>query len=202
MRTMRKIAFCGIPAGGKTALVAEVRKIVGLRHRVTVVDDVGQQSPFDIDRKVRFAAQFYFMTTQINGENLAIEQQPEVLLCDRSILDQWVYWKKIRLDQLDDTRPGAERDAERNRVMECLFRFWIRTYDLMIHVRTDLRKLPERWRGMGPLALDEEALAQVETLYVEELTASGAPTWEVWNNLSVDETAQAVVEEISRRQWV
>ncbi len=200
MQSMRKIAFCGIPAGGKTALIAEVRKILGLRHRVAVVEDVGMQSPFDLEQKGRFAGQFYFMTSQINSENLVAEPQPEVVLCDRSVIDQWVYWKKIRLDHLDDTRDD-ERRGERDRVMECLFRFWIRSYDLLIHVRTDLRKLPDRWRGAGPLSLDEGELAQFETLYVEELTASGAPFWEVWNNLSVDETAQAVVEEISRRWW-
>jgi hypothetical protein len=199
MQGMRKIAFCGIPSGGKTVLLAEVRKILGLRHRVVVVDDVGLQSPFDVEDKGGFPSQFYYLTAQLHCEHLAAAQNPEMMLCDRSVLDQWVYWKKTRLDQLEDTR-GDERITERDRVMECLYRFGIRSYDLLVHVRADLRELPARWRGIGPGVLDQETLAQIETLYVEELTASGAPVWDVWNNLSVDEAAQAVVEEISRRR--
>ena len=81
---MHKIAFSGIPGGGKTSILTEVKKILSLKSRVEDVPDIGLSSRFDFDQKAGFISQFFFISNQINEENIRSLSQPDYLLCDCS----------------------------------------------------------------------------------------------------------------------
>ena len=106
---MVKIAFSGVPHCGKTSILAEVKKILALKFRVAELEDLSARNPFDIEApKAGFASQFFFMTTQINEENVRSQEHADALLCDRSVLDQWIYWRKS-LGEEELPRRGASR---------------------------------------------------------------------------------------------
>ncbi len=189
---MKKIAFSGIPAGGKTAIATEVKKILGLKFQVAEVEDIYRRSPYDIGAKNNFSSQFFFLTTQVNEENIRSFECPDVLLCDRSVLDQWVYWQKIYREK------GTELVwRQRHAVMKALYRFWIKTYDIIFHIRLDWHELEKRRKIEEFVDMDRDYVQAVEELFLTTIKKDRLKTVEIWNNLSVDESAHKVIAEIN-----
>ncbi len=192
-----KIAFSGLPACGKTAVLAEVKKILALKAPVAEVADICRSNPYDIDQKSGFVSQFFFMTNQVNEENIVAASNPEILLCDRSVLDQWVYWQKFRA-----AAPANGSLLEKEQLLEHLYRFWIKTYTLIFHIRADVkilrgRKTPNRFKNMGV-----QELMAMERLFLQTIQEDGLPALDIWNQGSVDEAAQQAVAEISSRNLI
>jgi deoxyadenosine/deoxycytidine kinase len=189
---MVKIAFSGIPTVGKTSVLAEVKKILALKFHVEEAEDVARASPFDVDAKSGFVSQFFFLTTQINEENIRAMNHPDILLCDRSILDQWVYWK----------RTAAQKEANGNlegktRLLRTIFQFWIPTYSLIFHVRTDPRILKARKDFERGTRVSPEEMRGMEEMFLDTITQEQLKVADVWNHQSVDESAQQVMIELS-----
>lgn len=189
---MVKIAFSGIPTVGKTSVLAEVKKILALKFHVEEAEDVARASPFDVDAKSGFVSQFFFLTTQINEENIRAMNHPDILLCDRSILDQWVYWKRM----------AAQKEAngnleEKTRLLGTIFQFWIPTYSLIFHVRTDPRILKARKDSERGTRFSPEEMRSMEEMFLDTITREQLKVADVWNHQSVDESAQQVMIELS-----
>ena len=189
---MVKIAFSGIPTVGKTSVLAEVKKILALKFHVEEAEDVARASPFDVDAKSGFVSQFFFLTTQINEENIRAMNHPDILLCDRSILDQWVYWKRM----------AAQKEAngnleEKTRLLGTIFQFWIPTYSLIFHVRTDPRILKARKDSERGTRFSPEEMRGMEEMFLDTITREQLKVADVWNHQSVDESAQQVMIELS-----
>lgn len=114
-----KIAFIGSHGVGKTTLC------YGLAARLKtsdmlleVVGEVARRCPLPINRSTTLAAQAWILHTQI-AEELVAASRYDVVICDRSVLDNFVYLQLAageypHLDQLVDA--------------------WTRTYDLLVHV--------------------------------------------------------------------
>ena len=115
--------------------MAEVKKILSLKSRVESIDEVKGKNPFDSDKKSSFISQFFLVSTQINEENIKAMTGSDYLLCDQSVLDQWVDWNAyISGKELD---PQLQ---EKHTVLKDLYHFWIKTYDMIFLIRMDLRK--------------------------------------------------------------
>ncbi|MBP1644297.1 MAG: hypothetical protein H6Q03_2966, partial [Acidobacteria bacterium] len=87
----RKIAFIGSHGVGKTTLC------YGLAARLKrsdvaleIVHEVARRSPLPINRETTVPAQRWILLTQI-AEELVASQRCPVVLCDRSVLDNYVY---------------------------------------------------------------------------------------------------------------
>jgi hypothetical protein len=189
---MVKIAFSGVPHCGKTSILAEVRKILALKFRVADLDDISSRNPFDVERKGGFASQFFFMTTQINEENIRAQEHADALLCDRSVLDQWVYWRKYLAEQ----EQTAQR-REQNALLEYLCGFWAKTYDLIVHVRIDPQVLEKRLEANEARLPDLSDVRGNEELLLKAIGDERLRTLEVWNHHTVDECAHRVIREIN-----
>ncbi len=188
---MVKIAFSGAPRCGKTSIMAEVKKILGLKFRVAEVEDQTARNPFDVERKAGFASQFFFMTTQINEENCRAQELADALLCDRSVLDQWAYWRKYLAEQ-EMTPLRRDQDA----LLEHICGFWAKTYDLIVHVRAAPQVLAGR-PGPDEARVAEPADAQqIEALLLRAIGDERLRTLEIWNHQTVDEAAHRVIREI------
>lgn len=195
---MKKVAFSGIPRSGKTSVLSEVRKILGLKYRVEEVEDIGWKNPFDVDQKGGFSSQFFYITTQVNEENRKAAENPDWLLCDRSVLDQWVHWRKIM-----QGREEQEKWRDRHEIMRALFRFWMPTYDLIVHIRFDLAEIAHRKNEEDRFGIAEgDRLAHIEELFLDTIAREQVPVVEVWNNLSIDECAHRVIQEITDRKLI
>ncbi len=190
--TMVKIAFSGIPVAGKTSILAEVKKILALRFHVDEVDDIAPTSPFDVDQKASFSAQFYFLTTQINEENIRAMNHPDILLCDRSILDQWVYWKK----GVARKEANGKLD-EKTEFLRTIYQFWVHSYSFIFHVRVDPKILISRGGQEHDLKLDLKEMQAMEEMFLDTIAGDRLKTIDIWNHQSVDESAQKVIDKLS-----
>ena len=114
-----KVAFIGTHGVGKTTLCYGLaarlkRRDVG----VEVVHEVARRCPLPINEETSVAAQSWILHTQIAEELVAQARYP-VAVCDRSVLDNYIYLLLA---------------AGRQEVPESLVAFWLRTYDLLVHV--------------------------------------------------------------------
>jgi deoxyadenosine/deoxycytidine kinase len=188
---MHKIAFSGIQGSGKTAILSEVKKILSLKSRVEDVPDLRLSSPFDFDQKTGFVSQFFFISNQINEENIRSLNQPDYLLCDCSILDHWLKWKKFLAEKKTDGQ-----SEEKNRLLDTLYRFWIPTYAVIFRIRVDGKELEKRL-PKGGLRVHEPGHSQaIDTLYGQIIQADQIQALDIWNHQSVDESAQEVLKKI------
>ncbi len=148
-----KVAFIGSHGVGKTTLC------YGLAARLKVSDvsldvvgEIARRCPLPINRDTTLAAQGWILHTQIAEEILASARY-DVVICDRSVLDNFVY---------------LLLSAGRQPTFEALVDAWIDTYDLLVQVPviSDLR--PDGLRSIDPAFRDA-----VHQRLVEEVDSRG-----------------------------
>jgi predicted ATPase len=86
-----KLAFIGTHGVGKTTLcydLAAVLKRQGIN--VDMVKEVARLSPLPINRKTSLEAQTWILATQM-AEEIRSGSQHDVVICDRSVLDNYAY---------------------------------------------------------------------------------------------------------------
>ncbi len=194
---MIKISFSGFSGSGKTALLNEVKKILSLKYKVEYCDEANDKNPFDESQKSSFVSQFFCFSSQINEENIRGMAMMDFLLCDQSVLDYWVYWNSFIRDMRDIKNiEMAPYLREKNTILETMYRFWIKSYDLIFWIRVDLkelgkRELPYEWNTM-----QQNDIKRMEELYQETVIDSDVKIIEIWNNKSIDESAHEIIKHI------
>lgn len=158
-----KLAFIGTHGVGKTTLCYDLASRLKRRDvALDVVHEVARRCPLPINEETGVASESWILHTQVAEEVVAESRYP-VVICDRSVLDNYVY-----LLLAAGPRPG----------LEALIEHWIETYDLLIHVpaldvpQPDGVRAPDpafqrlveerldrelRARGLEPLRLRPEA---------------------------------------------
>ncbi|MFH2107839.1 MAG: hypothetical protein ABII93_04140 [Chrysiogenia bacterium] len=194
---MHKIAFSGIPGSGKTSIWAEVKKLLSLKFRVEEVPDLRLNSPFDFDQKAGFVSQFYFISNQINEENIRSLAHPDFLLCDGSLLDQWLEWQRFLAE-----KKSIVQLAEKSALMENLFRFWMPTYAMTFRIRLDANILEKRAPKTGLREYPLEHCPQLDELYDRIIEQNRIQASDIWNHQSVDESAQEVMTQLANLKLI
>jgi thymidylate kinase len=189
---MIKISFSGISHCGKTSLVSEVKKILSLKDKVGTIEEINGKNPFDNDIRSSFISQFFYLTTQINEENSQSINPLDFLLCDRSILDQWIFWKK-NITGKEMTPELKEKDD----LLKNLYQFWIKTYDLIFFIRVNLEDLHNREIQSEFQTTDLEHLKKTEEIFMETIKEDNLDVIEIWNNSTIDEGAYRIIKAIS-----
>ena len=114
-----KLAFIGSHGVGKTTLVYGLAARLKARdHALEVVVEVARRCPLPLNEDTSLAAQSWILHTQMADELVAEERYP-IVICDRSVLDNYVY---LMLAE------GAQAHLER------LVEHWMATYGLLVHV--------------------------------------------------------------------
>ncbi len=114
-----KIAFIGTHGVGKTTLCYELAaRLKRLDFAVDMVREVARTCPLPINRDTTLDAQAWILHTQIAAE-LAAASQYQVVVCDRSVLDNYAYMVH---------RLGRRREYD------ALVRAWVATYDGLFKV--------------------------------------------------------------------
>lgn len=86
-----KIALIGSHGVGKTTLCYEVAARLKRQDRaVELVTEVARRCPLPINRDTTFQAQAWILHTQVAAE-LAASAEGEIVICDRSVLDNYAY---------------------------------------------------------------------------------------------------------------
>lgn len=130
-----KIAFIGSHGVGKTTLCYGLAARLKRRDvAVEVVHEVARRCPLPINEETSVAAQSWILHTQIAEEVVAQARYP-VVICDRSVLDNYVYLLLA---------------AGRQEAMEPLVESWIRGYGLLVHVPIVEQISPDGIRSSSP----------------------------------------------------
>jgi GTPase SAR1 family protein len=86
-----KIAFIGTHGVGKTTLCFDLAaRIKRMDYSVDLVKEVARDCPLPINRDTTLAAQSWILFTQLARE-LASAERHDVVVCDRSLLDNYAY---------------------------------------------------------------------------------------------------------------
>jgi nicotinamide riboside kinase len=114
-----KIAFIGTHGVGKTTLCYDLASLLKRQDlNVDIVKEVARLSPLPINRKTSLEAQTWILMTQV-AEEIRSASQHEVVICDRSALDNYAYMVLAC---------GRKRPVER------FVDHWMKTYDLLFKV--------------------------------------------------------------------
>ena len=114
-----KVAFIGTHGVGKTTLcfdLASVLKRQGVN--VDMVKEVARLSPLPINQKTSLEAQTWILMTQV-AEEIRSASHHDVVVCDRSVLDNYAYMSFA---------------CGRQRAIERFVDYWMRSYDLLFKV--------------------------------------------------------------------
>src|SRR5512140_3298425 len=117
-----KIAFIGTHGVGKTTLCYELAAALKKGDlAVELVREVARECPLPINRDTTLKAQAWILHTQIARE-LEAEAKAEVVVCDRSVLDNFCYLK----------RAAGGEPIEKE--LEGLVRAWTGSYGALFRV--------------------------------------------------------------------
>jgi thymidylate kinase len=114
-----KLAFIGTHGVGKTTLcydLAAALKRQGIN--VDMVKEVARLSPLPINRKTSLDAQTWILTTQV-AEEIRSAAHHEVVVCDRSVLDNYAYLSFA---------------CGRQKAIERFVDYWMTSYTLLFKV--------------------------------------------------------------------
>lgn len=114
-----KIAFIGSHGVGKTTLSYDLAARLKRQDRaVDLVKEVARRCPLPINRDTTLSAQAWILHTQIADE-IAAAAQNDVVICDRSVLDNYAY---------------LVNQAGRVPAYDALVREWVGSYDALFKV--------------------------------------------------------------------
>jgi len=138
-----KLAFIGSHGVGKTTLCYGLAARLKIRDiAVEVVHEVARRCPLPINEETSVAAQSWILHAQI-AEELVAQARYSAVICDRSVLDNYVYLLLA---------------AGRQDSLETLVESWTRGYDLLVHVPIIEQPNPDGIRSPSPAfqrAVDE-----------------------------------------------
>ena len=114
-----KIAFIGTHGVGKTTLAYGLAARLKARDvSLEVVVEVARRCPLPLNEATTLAAQAWILHTQVADELVGAARYP-VVICDRSVLDNYVYLLLSHGPEL---------------ALEELVNRWLQTYDLLVLV--------------------------------------------------------------------
>lgn len=114
-----KIAFIGSHGVGKTTLCYGLAaRLKAADVSLEVVGEIARRCPLPINRGTTLAAQAWILHTQI-AEELVAASRYDFVICDRSVLDNFVYLLLAA---------GGRSD------LDPLITAWTATYQLLVHV--------------------------------------------------------------------
>ncbi len=130
-----KVAFIGSHGVGKTTLCYGLAaRLKASDVPLEVVHEVARRCPLPINRDTNVEAQSWILHTQMAEELSAVSRYPAVI-CDRSLLDNYVYLLLAA---------GAQE------TLEPLVGTWMKSYDLLVYVPVVETPSPDGVRATDP----------------------------------------------------
>lgn len=119
---MIKIAFSGVQGTGKTSLIKTISQLLTKYNRsVYVVREIARECPYPINEDSTIRSQRWIWAEHQRSELDATGSRCEIILCDRSIMDNLCYYRRL-LDY-----QGLNDDIFDTLVKMSML--WMKTYD-------------------------------------------------------------------------
>lgn len=166
-RRRLKVAFVGTHGVGKTTLCFDLAsQLKRLDLGVDIVKEVARRCPLPINEETTLDAQAWILHSQV-AEEIAAQALYEVVICDRSVLDNYAY-----LVARIGRRPA----------LDALVADWITTYDALFKVPVTAAPSFDGTRAVSrtfQLEIDATLERLVEALGVDvvRLDASDRGAW-------------------------
>lgn len=158
-----KIAFVGTHGVGKTTLCYELAALLKKQAvDVELVKEVARSCPLPINRETSLLAQLWILHSQIARE-IEMEARHEVVVCDRSVLDNYAY-----LMHAAGPQPAAERTVDD----------WLGSYALLLKVPRTGKPPADGVRDLDldfQVAIDESLDRLIDEKQVKVFDLSGLP---------------------------
>lgn len=146
-----KVAFIGTHGVGKTTLCYGLAaRLKRTDVSLDVVGEIARRCPLPINQSTTFEAQSWILHTQI-AEEIVAGARYDMVICDRSVLDNFVYML------LASTTPQQD--------LRHLVDHWTRTYDVLVHVPMVEDPRPDGLRSTDPVfqrAVHQRLSAEIE----------------------------------------
>ena len=153
-----KMAFIGTHGVGKTTLCYGLAaRLKAADASLELVREIARRCPLPINEETGVAAQSWILHSQIAAEIVAESRDP-IVLCDRSVLDNYVY---------------LLRAAGPQPALDELVRHWLATYDLLVHVPILDAPQADGVRATDPSFqrhIDDRLRQEILLFFGEELT--------------------------------
>jgi len=178
-----KVAFIGTHGVGKTTLCYGLAARLKARDvTLEIVHEVARRCPLPINEETSLASQSWILHTQMAEELVAAARYP-VVICDRSVLDNYVYLVLA---------------AGRQAALEQLVDHWMETYDVLVVVPITDEPLADGIRTTDPefqrvIESKVEAELGQRGLAALRLDPTARETW-------LDEVERVVLEQLDERQ--
>ena len=185
MKAPLKVAFLGTHGVGKTTLCYELAAELKRRDKaVDLVKEVARRCPLPINEGTTIEAQTWILHAQI-AEEIAVGAQAEVVVCDRSVLDNYAY---------------LVARAGRQDALDALVRSWVGSYDALIKVPVTAPPTFDGTRAVS-LAFQREIDVTIDDLItafevpVMRLEATERPGWlrRVLTHMRLDRVAAVLL---------
>jgi nicotinamide riboside kinase len=154
-RRRLKVAFVGTHGVGKTTLCFDLAsQLKRLDLGVDIVKEVARRCPLPINEETTLDAQAWILHTQV-AEEIAAAAMNEVVICDRSVLDNYAYLV-VR--------------AGRRPSLDALVKDWIAGYDALFKVPVTASPSFDGQRAVSPafqLEVDHTIDRLIEAFHVE-----------------------------------
>lgn len=157
-----KVAFIGSHGVGKTTLCYGLAARLKARDVILqLVEEVARRSPLPINQETTIAAQTWILHTQIADELVAASRH-ELVICDRSALDNYVYLLLA---------------AGKQPMLESLVDGWMQTYALLVHVPILDELRADGLRSTDPIfqrEVDQRLIHEVQARNLDHLVLDGS----------------------------
>jgi len=142
---MIKVAFIGPQASGKSSLAKKTHDICRRRGMKTIlISEVADNCPYPINEEATVETQRWIWFEQLRQEIVAQNANPDVIVCDRSLMDNMCYLAAIE---------GEEAKTLFSKLY-LVSHEWMKTYDAVVRLPLNVEWLasgnnPKRSKDVG-----------------------------------------------------
>jgi nicotinamide riboside kinase len=159
------VALVGTHGVNKTTIAFELAGVLKRRNRtVELLTEIARECPFPLNEQGTSEAYHWVIARQVQ---LEIEKAPraDVLVCDRSVLDNFAYYCR---------RYGSK--SRESRALATFCRSWMRTYDLLIRLPIVQPPAADGFRSTDEL-FQREIDGLCDRLFDREYSADTVPDY-------------------------
>lgn len=150
-----KFALTGVHGSGKTTLLREIEKALDDRGITYVtVREVARGCPFPIGSEATFEAQAWIFSEQMRQELYVSDPYVDVILLDRTMLDNIMYMRHLR-----------GNNDETTRWMHATAAVWMSSYDIVVWLPLNLEWVLMRDHHTGTTEEITEFAESIDKLF-------------------------------------